>query len=234
MSDEHKRQTEYITRAADDAGYPTQLEYSLPTGVRLDAAIFGPSVTGVEVQRTAATRRAVVARTTKAQRAGVTSLWFKDGESRPPWFFAVPSVGMSLGSWARLPDRGSVAVASGVRVVEARRCRDIRHGICPNRLKGCSRFHPVHEPRLGLVVDDLAALVPAGKLVPMRWQYPGRQGAVRGVDRPHGRAHPAGRATATPGPPADPVPRRRRHAARPVGLHRLEVVSLLLLARPGW
>lgn len=217
MSDEHKRQTEYIARAADDAGYRTQLEYALPTGVRLDAAIFGPSVTGVEVQRTAATRRAVVARTTKAQRAGVTSLWFKDGQGQPRWFFAVPSVGMSLGSWARLPDRGSVAVASGVRVIQARRCRDIRHGICPNRFKGCSRFHPVHEPRLGLVVDDIAALVPAGKLVPMRWQYhrPGQTDAILLVT-PADQAryeeltgHPA-ESTLSPGP------------RRPQGRERIE------------
>lgn len=190
MSDEHKRQTEYITRAAEDSGYRTELEYSLPTGVRLDAAIFGPSVTGVEVQRSAATRRTVVTRTTKAQRAGVTSLWFKDGEGQPPWFFRVPSVGMSLGSWASLPDRGSVAVASGVRVIEAQRCRDILHGICSNRFKGCNKFHPVHGPRMGLVVDDIAALVPAGKLVPMRWQYhsTGRADAILLV-APADKAH---------------------------------------------
>src|SRR5262245_50589859 len=53
VSDEHKRQVEYISRAGQAAGYEVKSEVSLPTKVRSDAVIYGPVTTGVEVQRSA-------------------------------------------------------------------------------------------------------------------------------------------------------------------------------------
>jgi hypothetical protein len=76
MSDEHKRQTEYWARAAQDAGWRVELERALPAGTRPDALIRGPVMTGIEVQRSAMTDSRAVARTGKAASAGVTDLWY--------------------------------------------------------------------------------------------------------------------------------------------------------------
>jgi hypothetical protein len=74
MSDEHKRQTEYWARAAEDAGWRVELEHALATGTRPDALIHGPVMTGIEVQRSAMTAARAVARTGKAASAGVTDV----------------------------------------------------------------------------------------------------------------------------------------------------------------
>lgn len=167
VSDEHKRQVDYITRAGALAGFEFDTEVRLQTAVIPDAVIYGPTNLGIEVQRSALTPVAAKSRTTKARRAGVQSVWFADGKE-PSWFWSVPSVRMNPEiTWSAVPGPRGVAVVSGVRVVVPRRCQDIRNGQCPNRRYGCNAWHAVHEPRLGTFVDDLAELMPAGHLVPM-------------------------------------------------------------------
>lgn len=170
VSNEHKRQVEYIARAGDAAGFDVGTEVSLPTKVRSDAVIYGPTTTGIEVQRSSLTARDAKARTTKARRAGVLPIWFSDATRNPAWLFKVPGVRMNEQSWNTVPRAGSVTVVSGVRVVTARRCRNIPDSPCPSRRRGCNQWHPMHEPRLGVTVDDLAALIPNGDLVPISYK----------------------------------------------------------------
>ena len=92
MSDEHKRQTEYWARAAQDAGWNVDLEHALHTGTRPDALIYGPVKTGVEVQRSAMTPGRAVVRTGKATSAGVTDVWYSDWTTPPRWAWRVPTV----------------------------------------------------------------------------------------------------------------------------------------------
>lgn len=170
VSDEHKRQVEYIARAGDAAGFDVGTEVSLPTKVRSDAVIYGPTTTGIEVQRSSLTARDAKARTTKARRAGVLPIWFSDANHNPQWLFKVPGVRMNEQPWNTVPRPGSVTVVSGVRVVTAKRCRNIPDSPCSNRRRGCNQWHPIHGPRLGVTVDDLAALVPNGELVPINYK----------------------------------------------------------------
>jgi len=83
MSDEHKRQTDYWVRAAQDAGWHAETEQGLPTGTRPDALIRGTVLTGVEVQRSAMT-------ITKAS----------PGRARPP-MRASPTCGKAAGQVLR-------------------------------------------------------------------------------------------------------------------------------------
>jgi hypothetical protein len=170
VSDEHKRQVEYISRAGTAAGFEVKAEVSLPTRVRSDAIIYGPTNTGVEVQRSALTVTAAKARTTKARRAGVLPIWFSDAHRDPQWIFKVPGVRMNEQPWSTIPRAGSVTVVSGVRLIIPQRCATIPHSPCPRRRHGCNRWHQTHWPRLGTTVDDLAALVPAGELVPIQYK----------------------------------------------------------------
>jgi hypothetical protein len=167
VSDEHKRQVEYIHDAGKAAGFDVRTEVKLPTNVRPDAVIYGPRQIGIEVQRSRLTPAAAKGRTTKAHRAGVESLWFSDRPSNPPsWFEMVPSVAMMEFAWDTLPKARSVTVTSVKRIV-SRRCQEIYNGQCPERRYGCNRQHPTHEPRREVLVDDVAEWAPRGVLVPM-------------------------------------------------------------------
>ena len=169
MSDEHKRQVEYLRIAGEAAGFTVGTEVSLPTRVRSDAVIYGPSVQmGVEVQRSPLTPTEAKRRTTLARRAGVQPVWFSDAGSDPSWFGAVPGVRMSSEvQWNAVPERRSVAVVSGVRVIVPRRCQNILDARCPQRRYGCNAWHATHEVRMRTFADDLAEMVPAGVLVPI-------------------------------------------------------------------
>jgi hypothetical protein len=169
ISDEHRRQVDYVQRAGECAGFEVKREVALATRVRSDAVIYGSHVQmGVEVQRSGLTVTAAKARTTKARHAGIEPVWFSDSRSNPRWFGHVPGVVMNPDvPWDRLPGQRSVTVVSGVRVLVPKLCQDIRNGQCPRRRYGCSAWHPDHEPRLDTFVDDLAELVPAGELVPI-------------------------------------------------------------------
>lgn len=174
MSDEHKRQTEYIARAAGDAGYRTTIEAVLPNaGIKPDALVYGPTTVAVEVQRSELARHHAVARTNKAKKVGAVSVWFNDRDplQPPAWFFHVPSVGMNKMPWDVIPRRGSATATSGLRRIMAKPCRIPHFDRCPISGRGhCHAFHPTHEPLLGFTVDDVAAMVPAGLLVPIQFR----------------------------------------------------------------
>jgi hypothetical protein len=177
MSDEHKRQTEYWARAAQDAGWRVDLEHSLATGTRPDALIHGPVLTGVEVRRAAMTPSSAVTRTAKAADAKVTDVWYSGRSGSPPWAWHVPTVlPRELGTgrpaddetWARLPPRRAVA-AAGLRVLRTVRCAVGNIDRCPYSRTWCGQHHPRPEPWGGLAVDDVAAKMPAGEIVPLRF-----------------------------------------------------------------
>jgi len=171
VSDEHRRQVDYLQRAGESEGFEVKTEVHLPTMVTPDAVIYGSQVQmGVEVQRSAITATLAKARTTKARHAGVLPVWFADSQSDPRWLGHVPGVRMNpKTSWATLPHERSVTVVSGVREIVPRHCQDMHNSQCPRRRYGCNQWHADHEPR-GVWVDDLAALFPAGQLVPMLYR----------------------------------------------------------------
>lgn len=178
MSDEHKRQTEYWARAAQDAGWHVELEHALGTGTRPDALIHGPVMTGVEVQRSAMTASRAVTRTRKAASAGVTDVWYSGRGGTPPWAWRVPTVlPRELGidrpldedhTWDTLPPRRAVA-AAGLRVLRVAKCAPENFGRCPYGRNWCGKYHPRPEPWGGLAVDDVAARLPAGEIVRLRF-----------------------------------------------------------------
>lgn len=74
--------------------------------------------------------------------------------------------------WSSLPPRRSATVRGPSRFV-ALACTASNFGTCPTSSKKrpkrpCGKCHPKREPWSGLTVDDLAALVPAAQIVPMR------------------------------------------------------------------
>lgn len=65
-------------------------------------------------------------------------------------------------------------MVSGTGKISAKRCGPGDQ--CPNRRSGyCGGFHPVRSPLHKLYVDDIAAQVPAGELVPMRYRLQGKE-----------------------------------------------------------
>lgn len=119
VSDEHKRQVDYMQRAGESVGFQVKREVTLVTRVRSDAVIYGSQVQmGVEVQRSGLTARAAKARTTQARYAGVEPVWFSDSHSDPKWLGHVLGVRMNPEvAWDTLPGQRSVTVVSGVRVL---------------------------------------------------------------------------------------------------------------------
>lgn len=170
MSDEHKRQTDYIVRAAESAGFTFKTEVSLGTRVRPDAVIYGQRDIAIEVQRSHLTKAAAVGRTTKAVNGGMaTSVWFSDRDpAKPPsWFWAVPSVGMNKLPWDVLPPMGAATATTGLRKVYALKCRFPNFSRCPRGGRPCGKHHAEIEPWRGMSVDDVAAQMPAGLVVPI-------------------------------------------------------------------
>jgi hypothetical protein len=180
MSEEHKRQREYWARAGEDAGWHVEVEKRLDTGTQPDALIYGPVATGVEVQLSSMTAAHAVGRTRKAQRAGVTDLWFTasdiatvGGKYRPLWAHRVPTVGAVRMPWDVLPPRRS-ATATGLRKIHPARCTVSEFGRCPyHRGRGpshCGGWHPQPQPWPGLTVDDVAGQFPAGQIVALTFE----------------------------------------------------------------
>lgn len=115
VSDEHRRQVDYLQRAGEAEGFQVETEVHLETRVIPDAVVYGPEVAmGVEVQRSKLTATAAKARTTKARRAGVLPVWFADSQAAPRWLEHVPGVRMNPSiSWATIPPARSVTVVAG-------------------------------------------------------------------------------------------------------------------------
>lgn len=173
-SDEHRRQKDYWQRAAEDAGYPVTQELRTGNGTVLDVAIIGPRRTGIEVQHSALETRLAKSRTTRSFRAGWLPVWFLDSDHTPPWFHTVPAVNSN----ARLPWDTSMpprrsATALGPSKFVAKVCTALNFGKCPmstrkQARRPCGQRHPAREPWFGLTVDDVAAMIPAEQIVPMR------------------------------------------------------------------
>ncbi|WP_104481365.1 hypothetical protein V5P93_003717 [Actinokineospora auranticolor] len=167
----HRRQQDYWTRAADEAGLPTAREVRTPADTILDVAIAGPRGTGVELRRTDVTAAEATADATASYRSGWLPVWFADADHTPAWFHHVPSVGCNRVSWDDLPSRRS-ATATGLRTITAARCAYDDFGRCPESHRGpCGRYHPKPVPLRGLTIDDVAAMVPAGELEPLVEQH---------------------------------------------------------------
>ncbi|MFI6306757.1 hypothetical protein ACIBCH_33140 [Amycolatopsis thailandensis] len=171
-SDEHRYQKDYWQRAAEDAGFSVTQERSTGHGTILDVAIEGPRRTGIEVQRSSIQTRSVKARTTKSFHGGWLPVWFLDSDRPSPWFFEVPTVGSNPRPWSSMPPRRA-ATAIGPRRLVATRCTIANMDTCPvtagkKPKRPCGRFHPIPEPWGGLTVDDVAGMVPAREIVPIR------------------------------------------------------------------
>lgn len=90
----------------------------------------------------------------------------------------MPSVSELGLPWDVVPPRRS-AVAAGLRIIEAARCTVDNFQRCPDgRARRCGRHHPRDEPWIGLYVHDVAARVPAGQIVPMRFRRNSRSSDV--------------------------------------------------------
>jgi hypothetical protein len=178
MSDEHKRQVDYWARAAVSVGWTVELQRSLATGTRPDAVIRGPVDTGIEVQRHEMTARSAVARTDKAGLGNILEVWFTSRTPAPKWAYKVPSVMESTLPWDVTPPPGS-AVATGLRTIVPARCSVENFHRCPESgRRQCGRQHPVDRPWHGVLIDEVAAQVPAGEIVPMRFRRTSRTSDV--------------------------------------------------------
>jgi hypothetical protein len=168
MTPEHKRQAECWANGGTRAGNQADLEVWSPNRlVRNDVVIFGPAVEmAVEVQRSGLAIPAAKSRNTKTRREGREPLWAVDRDSHPIKEH-VPTIGLSGGSWSRVPPPEAVAV-TGLQTVKAVRCQDLRNGTCPNRRYGCNEWHPDFEPMRGMSIAAVAEMFPAGQLVPMQ------------------------------------------------------------------
>lgn len=174
VSDEHKRQTEYVVRAAERAGFSTATEMRLDSNIRPDAVLYGPTAVGVEVQRSSLAVASAIRRTKQAVAGGLsTSIWISDraSDDRPAWFSRVPSVAMNQLPWDVIPASRSVT-AIGLRCVEETPCEWGRFEVCPERRHGrprfCGGWHPKLIPWAGMTLDDVAAGAPGGEVVPFQ------------------------------------------------------------------
>jgi len=185
VSDEHKRQAEYWARAAQHAGWAVDLEHSLPTGTRPDALIFGPVLTGVEVQRSAMTVSGASQRTGRALAAGVTDLWYTaagialvGGKLSPRWAHRIPTVGSDDMPWTGMP-LPRTATATGMRRINAVQCIGRFFALCPETGRQlCGKTHAIPEAWRGMTVDDVAERFPAGEIVALRMRGRSRTGNV--------------------------------------------------------
>jgi hypothetical protein len=173
---EHRRQKDYWARAAADSGYAADLEVPVNGAGVMDVVISGGDVpTDIEVQHSEIHQKEVRRRTTRYYRAGYLPVWFNDaGGDRPRWLYDVPALGCNALPWDVLPPRRQVT-ATGLGVLRAVRC-DVSvnqfNGRCPDSGgRPCGRTHPlVTAGRIGLTVDDVPGMLPAGHLVPLAYR----------------------------------------------------------------
>lgn len=154
MSDEHRRQTDYARRAADDHGLATAVEFSTGNHTRLDLAVTGAHRVGFEIQRSQLSRRNAELRAFRSFEAGWPTAWVSDAVRTPEWHDRVPSARLTKGiDWTSLPARNSARVIIGKFTRERDRTRP-------------SGWRYVREPRT-VMLDELAYLMPAGEIVPV-------------------------------------------------------------------
>jgi hypothetical protein len=168
---EHRRQKDYWARAAEACGLDAATEVPVPGGV-LDVAVTGGAVaTDIEVQRVAVKPATVARRTRVYGRAGFLPVWFNDWGPRPLWLKGVPALGCTPRPWdVEMPRPRSVG-ATGLGALRVVRCQVSEFGgRCPEtRRQPCGRLHPLVEAgKPGLTIDDVAGMVAAGEIVPLR------------------------------------------------------------------
>jgi hypothetical protein len=168
---EHVRQKDYWRDAAESAGLPVVTELRVPGG-QLDVAITGTVKTDIEIQHSETGAGAVTKRTNVYASAGWLPVWFHDGPARPKWLRTVAYLGSSYRRWEMaMPRRGSVN-ATGLGVVAEVRC-DVATfgGGCPAnpRLRyPCGRLHPIVRAGVTRPVEQVAEMLAAGELIPLR------------------------------------------------------------------
>jgi hypothetical protein len=171
-SAQHQWQQDYISRAAEDAGFAVDQEVTLPTGTRLDVQVEGTvGIVGFEVQHSFLSVPKVRNRTRKAASEGIPLVWSADRKN-PDWAFKVPHIEAN-----QLPhgftERGSWTITTGPRRIVSILCSPQNADLIPMCQKParhrnyCGTHHPMFEPIRGLRVDDIAQQVPAGELIPL-------------------------------------------------------------------
>lgn len=179
MSDQHRWQQDYYSRAAQDAGHEVHQEYITATGVRVDVLMRGAVDVGIEVQHSDLSVPKVRNRNRKAVAAGITSIWSAD-RANPPFAFKVPHVETNQLPHGNIP-RGRWTVTTGPRTLRSVTCSArnsdlLSRCVKPRARNWCGEAHPVWEPKFGVVVDDIAELAPAGELVALDTDT--RQGTI--------------------------------------------------------
>jgi hypothetical protein len=178
MSDLHKRQVDYWTRAAADAGWSAQVADAGTAGTRPDVLIRGTVDMGLEVRGHDLTAQAAVARGRKAESVKVLDVWFTNRTPAPQWAYKVPSVMENTLAWDVVPRRRT-ALATGLRTITPVRCALANVGRCPESgRRRCGQLHAADRPWHGLLIDDVAARVPAGDIVPMKFRRTSRTSDV--------------------------------------------------------
>jgi hypothetical protein len=221
----HRRQKEYWARGAEAAGLRAAVEWPVRGG-RLDVAITGGDVdTDVEIQRSEITQALARRRTTLYFRAGFLPVWFNDGGERPLWLREVPALGCVRVPWNEQLPRPRAVTATGLTSIEAVRCEvgAFERGCPDGRRRPCGRLHPRRAPWRGLSVDDVAAMIPAGEILPMR----GQNGLVYLVSPASMTRHQELTGGAGPWAPSTPA-----KAPRPAG-HQSSAVCINPVHRPA-
>jgi hypothetical protein len=192
-TDEHRRQKDYWVQAAESAGLHAETEVALSTGERgtMDVVITGSRVdTDIECQRKKPApghrdHQSVPQRTAKYCRAGLLPIWFNGrGISIPMWLAKVPALGCSYNRWETAMPRPRSALATGFGDFGEFRCIAGFGGRCPDTGgHACRNIHPrVIAGRAGLPGEEVAALVPAGEIVPVQ-NWNGNVFLVRRAER---------------------------------------------------
>ena len=155
MSDEHLRMCEYSLRAGIAAGHRADLEVSTGNGTRVDVCVYGPNGNvGLEIQRSHLTTPQATRRAGLSFEAGLPTGWISDRETDPQWADYVPTARLETrGGW---DERVLAPNTAWVIIADYERERDA------SRPTGWGYRR---TPRL-VLMDDLAALMPAGEIVP--------------------------------------------------------------------
>lgn len=174
-TDEFKVQTEYHVRAAEDAGLTAETRVSTgPGGHFVDLMVTGATRTAFDIRRPSVTLETAQRRANAATRAGITPVRFNGSANKSAsWTYRVPSsLCNNIGDWSSMPaPRGATAV--GPRHIQAQACTiDNYPHQCPvtgSGWCGTRTFHPHAVLWEGLTVDDVVAMVPTKRLVPLKF-----------------------------------------------------------------
>ena len=176
-TDEHKRQKEYWRRAATDAGLTVAKEVFIRGAGTMDVVITGDGLipTDVEVQHSPEQARLIKRRTLRYHAAGYLPVWFSDRRDRPSYLATVPGLSCDDQRWRDYtPARRTVWAIGLGHIRRELRCEvgafERYRGRCPvaPRRNPCGEVHPEITAGKRALIDDVAAMIPAGELVPLR------------------------------------------------------------------